>query len=153
MNTTTADEHILDIPRSDVLTLDAPPAPHGEDENVVDVLVACADFVRYQMQVAFRFTPTRDDARRIVLDVFDTAYGHGVASRAAVGAVALLAELARVGDVEGIARTIVDARHQFGDEELLSAGVALITAWSEVIAVELALDSAEVHAALCSVPG
>lgn len=150
MKTTTAATYPVHFPPSDVLTLDAP-GEHLDDaeSDVIDALVSGAEFVLYQMQVALRFVLNRDEARRAVLDVFDVAHGHGVASRGAIGAVAVMADLARIDDAEGIARTIVDARRQFGDDELFSASAALIAAWSEHIAGQLALDGTEVHEELC----
>lgn len=145
MKTTTAATFPVHFPPSDVLTLDAP-----TDDDIVEALVGAADFVLYQMQVALRFVLSRADARRAVLDVFDAACGHGVASRGAVGAVALIADLARAGDAEGLAETIVQARRQFGDDELFSASAALIAAWSDHVADALALDATAVHEELCA---
>lgn len=157
MKTTTAATFPVHFPPSDVLTLDAPIPADGNDHvetvgdaevDLVDALVEAADFVLYQMQVALRFVLSRADARRAVLEVFDDACGRGVAGRGAVGAVAVIVDLARAGDAEGIARTIVQARHQFGDDELFSASAALIAAWTDRIAAELALDASEVHTEL-----
>ena len=145
MKTTTAATFPVHFPSSDVLTLDAP-----ADDDIVEALVDAADFVLYQMQVALRFVLSRADARRLVLDVFDAACGHGVASAGAVGAVALIADLARAGDAEAIAETIVQARRQFGDDELFSASAALIAAWSDHVANALALDVNAVHDELCA---
>lgn len=130
------------------------PAPRLTDRHELDeLLLAAAELVRGQAEIAKRYTLTRDDRRAVVEESVATALSTGIADLASIGAIGVLVDVTGGSDEIVIATALARIMATFDADELVLAAIALITGWLTAIARLVDLPTAHVLRILVALGG
>jgi hypothetical protein len=112
------------------------------DEHELDeLLLAVAEVIRYQAQIARRYTLTNAERRVVVEGAVALALGTGFAELSAIGAIGVLVDVTGGSDEMVVAASLTRVMSSFEPRELVLASIALLAGWMVEIArlVELPL--------------